>query len=134
MFSDNRWAQCRLWSKPSTWNLRPSIGAYQYGAPAWRAGADDATSGVLLARVGDGSFTVPVGGSVATPLTATMTEEQTLIQTKTMTDFATVTDQVTMTEISTVVKPTTYVSVWVKTSIIDQVSETELEISRVESD
>jgi hypothetical protein len=58
--------------------------------------------------------------TVQETLTATLTAKETLLQTQTLTNFATVTDMVT--QMQTVVVPTTHVSVWVSTQVIDNVS------------
>ena len=55
-------------------------------------------------------------------MTATVTDEMTVIQTAILTKTKTETDKVTMTEVSTVVQPTTFTSVWVQTQTIDNVS------------
>ena len=55
-------------------------------------------------------------------MTATITDEMTVIQTAILTKTKTETDKVTMTEVSTVVQPTTFTSVWVQTQTIDNVS------------
>jgi hypothetical protein len=58
---------------------QPSIGAYQYGAPYWTAGASGTVpAGLLYATAGTGSYTVPVGGSEAVPLNATMSDGTTV--------------------------------------------------------
>ena len=51
--------------------------------------------------------------------TATVTDSFTSVQTATVTD--TMTDFMTVTQISTVVQPTTFVSVYVSTDIVDEV-------------
>ncbi|SEG95170.1 Right handed beta helix region [Actinacidiphila yanglinensis] len=57
---------------------QPSIGAYQYGAPYWTAGASGTVpAGLLFATAGTGSYTVAAGGSTAVPLNATMTDGST---------------------------------------------------------
>lgn len=58
---------------------QPSIGAYQYGAPYWTAGAPGTVpAGLLYATAGTGSYTVPLGGSRAVPLNATMSDGNTV--------------------------------------------------------
>lgn len=48
----------------------PSIGAYQYGAPAWHPGASITTNPYLVAaHAGPGAFTVAEGATLKTPLT-----------------------------------------------------------------
>ena len=54
-------------------------------------------------------------------MTDTITDEMTLVSTMTETATMTETDVVTMTDISTMIVPTTYVSVYVSTDVIDNV-------------
>lgn len=57
---------------------KPSIGAYQYGAPFWTAGATTPSAGVLYATAGTRSYTVPLGATVPVPLNATMSDGSTV--------------------------------------------------------
>jgi hypothetical protein len=58
--------------------------------------------------------------------TATVTDMMTRFETATLTQI--MTDMVTVTDVSTVIQPTTYVSVWVKTQVIDNVCTTNFDI------